>query len=248
MYIYKTTNLITGKVYIGKSSKCFNIKYLGSGKILNRAIKKYGKSNFTVELIEECSSEEELNLREIYWIDFFISNSYNIALGGTGGDTLTNHPDREVIYNKISKTNSVRMIGHYVSDETRIKLSESHKKWHKSLTEEQKVAKNKKTSEGLKKFYQNNVHHSKGCTLSEERKNNLSEFHKKRGTKLKLFSEYSLEKQNEIRKNISNSLKGRVVSEETKDKIRKSLLGRPCSEEKKQKIKNTFKEKYGKSI
>ena len=53
MYIYKTTNLINGKIYIGQSIRKFSKSYLGSGvKILN-AIKKYGKENFKVEILED---------------------------------------------------------------------------------------------------------------------------------------------------------------------------------------------------
>jgi hypothetical protein len=65
MIIYKTTNLINGKIYIGKDSKN-NSKYLGSGLLLKRAILKYGKENFKKEILEECSSIEELNQREIF--------------------------------------------------------------------------------------------------------------------------------------------------------------------------------------
>lgn len=63
MYIYKTTNLITKKIYIGKSTQMFG-KYLGSGKILLQSIKKYGKENFIVEKLEDCKTNKELNERE----------------------------------------------------------------------------------------------------------------------------------------------------------------------------------------
>ena len=59
MIIYKTTNLVNGKIYIGKD-KNNNPSYLGSGKILKLAIKKYGKENFTKETIEK--SHLALNL------------------------------------------------------------------------------------------------------------------------------------------------------------------------------------------
>jgi group I intron endonuclease len=223
MYIYKTTNLITGKVYIGKSSKCFNPKYYGSGKILNRSIKKYGKINFSVELIEECFSLEELNDREIYWISFFMSNSYNIAVGGTGGDTLTNHPDRDDIYKKISKTNSEKMKGHLVSDETRKILSVKHKEWHKSLTEEDKIDKRKKISESMKLYYSQNQHHSLGKQLSEDHKSKLSEIAIKNKLGGNVFAKMSDEKKSQFRKKMSECKIGRVVSEETRKKISETL-------------------------
>lgn len=69
-YIYKTTNLINGRVYVGlhRSSE-FNESYLGSGKYLKRAISKYGKESFECEVIEWCKTSDELSEREIYWID-----------------------------------------------------------------------------------------------------------------------------------------------------------------------------------
>ena len=83
MIIYKTTNLINGKSYVGQQST--DIKtYLGSGKILEFAIKKYGVENFKKEIIEECLTREELNKREIYWIKK-LNPVYNIHEGGYGG-------------------------------------------------------------------------------------------------------------------------------------------------------------------
>ena len=82
--IYLTTNLINGKQYIGQNST--NDKYyLGGGKLLNLAIKKYGKENFTKEILEYCT-QEQLNEKEIYWIEKFKAvedpNFYNIIIGG----------------------------------------------------------------------------------------------------------------------------------------------------------------------
>lgn len=88
-YIYKTTNLINGKIYIGQhkvDSNIFDNNYFGSGKLLLEAIKKYGKENFKCELIEWCKSEDELNKKEIYYIAAYKSlvtyNNYNISDGG----------------------------------------------------------------------------------------------------------------------------------------------------------------------
>lgn len=67
MVIYETVNLINGKKYIGKDSKN-NPNYLGSGKYLRRAIKKYGRHNFKKTILETCRTLEELNSREVYWL------------------------------------------------------------------------------------------------------------------------------------------------------------------------------------
>ena len=66
MFIYKTTNLINGKIYIGKY-KGNRKNYLGSGVILKKAIKKYGIENFTREIIEDNIEDSQvLSEREKY--------------------------------------------------------------------------------------------------------------------------------------------------------------------------------------
>ena len=90
--IYKITNNIDGKCYIGQSKdiearwkkhiSVYNNKTAPNYK-LYRAMKKYGLSSFRFEIIEECEPEE-LNSREIYWIQYYDSffNGYNMTLGG----------------------------------------------------------------------------------------------------------------------------------------------------------------------
>jgi hypothetical protein len=87
MVIYKTTNLVNGKQYIGRDSHN-NPNYLGSGPLLKKAIKKYGKENFKKEVIEECSSLEQLVEREEYWLNFYNAGDnplfYNLQNCGKG--------------------------------------------------------------------------------------------------------------------------------------------------------------------
>lgn len=88
MIIYKTTNLLNGKIYIGKDANNTE-KYLGSGKLLNRALKKHGRRNFKKEILEKCNPEN-INIREQFWIDKMNSqtpNGYNLTAGGSGGRT-----------------------------------------------------------------------------------------------------------------------------------------------------------------
>lgn len=86
MIIYKTTNNINGKIYIGKDSNN-NPKYIGSGSYLRLAIKKYGIENFTKEILEYCTASN-INEREKYWIEKEKSRDkkigYNISPGGDG--------------------------------------------------------------------------------------------------------------------------------------------------------------------
>lgn len=86
-YIYKITNLINGKIYIGQSvdpmrrfsEHCSNCDYVS---LIHQAIKKYGKKNFKMEIIDQG---EDYNEKEKYWIKYYNSltpNGYNIATGG----------------------------------------------------------------------------------------------------------------------------------------------------------------------
>lgn len=88
MVIYVITNLINGKKYIGKDSK--NSKYyIGGGKLIKYAIKKYGKHNFKKEILEYCLDKKTLSEREKYWIEHFNAidsdSFYNLLKGGEGG-------------------------------------------------------------------------------------------------------------------------------------------------------------------
>ena len=91
MIIYKITNLINGKWYIGQDSKN-NPKYYGSGVFLKKAIKKYGKKNFTKDILEFCDNLDSLNKAEIKWIKNYNAvkseKSYNLAEGGKKGPVM----------------------------------------------------------------------------------------------------------------------------------------------------------------
>lgn len=87
--IYKITNNVNNKIYIGKhQTENKNDDYMGSGMILKRAIEKYGLDKFTKEILFECNSLEEMNEKEAEIVDEeFIArlDTYNVKLGGQGG-------------------------------------------------------------------------------------------------------------------------------------------------------------------
>ena len=90
-YVYKITNRINQKVYIGQTSFSVEKRWKEHVQDINkhldrplyRALSKYGIENFSVETIEETDSPNE---REIYWIEYYQSyhNGYNATTGGEG--------------------------------------------------------------------------------------------------------------------------------------------------------------------
>ena len=77
-YIYKTTNLVNNKIYIGQktSKKFLGESYLGSGKLLSKAVKKYGHNNFTVELLEMKIKSIKVNQLESPKKYYDVVNAY----------------------------------------------------------------------------------------------------------------------------------------------------------------------------
>ena len=126
MFIYKTTNTINNKIYIGYHTKDKS-NYLGSGSALEKAIKKYGRENFTREIIDTAETYEELCKKEIYWIAFYRKlkcSMYNIADGGKGGGYLHNHPNKKEICKKIGK-NSIKLTGRKLTSEHKLNISKN---------------------------------------------------------------------------------------------------------------------------
>lgn len=137
MVIYKTTNLINGKFYIGQDIND-NPNYFGSGDNIKKAIKKYGKHNFKKEILERCETQELLNAREIFWIAELNAreDGYNICIGGTGGPHFSGHTHSAETKLKMKSAWDLRkkdpnfvhnMTGFKHSEETKAKYSEDRK-------------------------------------------------------------------------------------------------------------------------
>ncbi len=222
--IYKTTNILNNKIYVGKhTTKNLDDGYLGSGYVLLKALKKYGKESFIKEIIIHCKSLEELNITEAKLVDKdFVKrkDTYNTALGGGGGciAIYKENPKYKEICEKISKANK------------------GNRGWNKGLT--------KDTSESVR------IGHSK---TTETRKNNGSYVSKRKGIPLsektkqllreshlgKTASEETKRKMSETRKKIVsnpdyiNPMTGKVgvwkdkkLSEETKQKMSNAMKNR----------------------
>lgn len=100
MIIYKITNLINGKIYVGKQLRENNL-YFGSGKLILKAIKKYGIENFKKEILEKCKTSRKLCNAEKFWIKKLNSQNkeigYNITSGGEGFESNHKQSSKEKI-------------------------------------------------------------------------------------------------------------------------------------------------------
>jgi group I intron endonuclease len=141
MFIYKITNKINGKVYVGQTIQTIQERWHGHCAthsnciLLSKSIKKYGKVNFLVEQIDTATTIEELNEKEIYWIEFFsciVPKGYNIFVGGD------NRKHSEETKEKISKA----IKGRKFTEEHKAKISAAHKGKQKSKEHLENISKN----------------------------------------------------------------------------------------------------------
>ena len=199
-YIYKITNTVNNKSYIGISvyePTQGRIKKHLSGygnRIIARAIKKYGRDAFTYEVLEENVFDEFLPDLEVAYIANFntvVPHGYNLTHGG----------DRVIF-----------------SEETRRKMSESHK--GKTLSEEHR----RKISEA-----------GKGRKFSAEQRRKISESLSRNHPK---FCE---ERYTETRRKMSEAKKGKLRSAETRRKISEAQRGKVISAEQRRKISEAHK-------
>lgn len=146
--IYKVTNLINGKCYIGKTVKTLERRKTEhcsknnqiKNSYLRNAIKKYGKEHFSWEVIEKCL-KEDLNWREKYYIQEYKSlvteNGYNLTTGGDGASYgELNVSKREDVKEKLRVKNT----GFKHSLETIEKMRKNSLEYYKDgMSDEQKL-------------------------------------------------------------------------------------------------------------
>ena len=119
MWIYKITNIQNNKVYIGQTIRPVKDRFNrhindALNNIIDthfaRAIRKYGKENFQIEIIDTAQSQNELNEKERYWIQYYnsVKEGYNEtdAISKCGGNTYQSKTEEEmeVIKEKIRQT------------------------------------------------------------------------------------------------------------------------------------------------
>lgn len=97
--IYVITNLLNGMKYVGQTTQPIKVRFrqhMKANSYIGRAIRHDGVENFTVEVIEDCATFEQLNEREKFWIAFFncmAPNGYNLTDGGEGVPGCSHTPE-----------------------------------------------------------------------------------------------------------------------------------------------------------
>ncbi len=169
--IYKIINLINGKIYIGKTFDSFSNRFCAhrhklkynkhENRYLQNSFNKYGKDNFSFEVIEVIDNLDFLAKREKYWIEYY--NTYNRQYGYNitiiNNDLSYIHPIETRI--RISKSNK----GKKHTEEAKLKMSLAHKGIKPSVETRKKWSEQRK---GRKGYWT-------GKTMSEKHKNKLSE-------------------------------------------------------------------------
>ena len=168
--IYRITNTVNGKSYIGKTGMNFGDRWdshrslLRNGKHFNpylqNAWNKYGEDVFEFKILQVVENVDDLNELEIQYISDYRERgiSYNLSDGGNGGFFLGKHLSAET-KRKIGDKNRIHMTGRKFSDEVRSKMSESQKRRYEKWTDADRAAYGKLVSE-----------RSRGYKWSEESK------------------------------------------------------------------------------
>lgn len=199
-YVYKTTNSINGKIYIGQhkySKQCIDRNYIGSGKILKEAVEKYGRNNFLCEILEFCDTRKDADRLEKYYINKFDSRNrnigYNISFGGNGGDTFS-------IQTK-EKQNELREKSRKTSTEM----------WNSELKKRRNNTYLKNKEKGLHKDKHGQIPWNKG--LSKGTDERVKKYSKT------ISNLYATGKMTPVQK-------GKPRTDEEKEKIRRGMLGK----------------------
>ena len=174
-YLYKVTNIINNKIYIGvHKTKNIDDGYRGSGKRLLQAYTSYGIDNFTYEILEYFNTEEAMYLRELEIVnEDFIKRPdvYNLKIGGEGGW----YTNEDIIKRRSSKNRGTKRTSEQREKYSRCKLGTKNPCFGKEYSIEER----KKQSLIMKvKARRGKDHPCFGKIKTEEEKINLSEKNK----------------------------------------------------------------------
>lgn len=146
--IYKITNQIDGKFYIGShKTKDLNDNYMGSGKYLKHAQEKYGIENFKKEILFVFETADEMYAKEAEIVneDFLATeNTYNLKIGGFGGWDYLNNKDK--FDNPTHRRSHMKMMSDVGRESRQEKLARLHEDpvWKSEYTRKMREAQNKR--------------------------------------------------------------------------------------------------------
>lgn len=221
-YVYKITNLLNNRYYIGiHKTDNFSDNYMGSGKLIKLAIEKYGQENFIKEKLFEYETIEEALLKERELIDTTDPKTYNLHFGGKGGWDYVNTLNLEncmknpVVVEKMKKSRYETYVSNkeYYDEFSKKNIAKAIEK--RTGSKDSQSTKDKRVN-SLKKFYENNVSPLKGKKKSEEHKRamSLGWTDEKRNKKAEQQKQRILENPDVV---VTN--KGKKFSDETKAKM-----------------------------
>lgn len=137
MFIYKITNTINGKLYVGQTTLSISKRFASHVKSYNskakrnsflyNAIRKHGISNFLIEELDTATNIDDLNNKEIYWIQELKSIApfgYNLRLGGSNGGKFSQELKNKIsVAIKLAYAKKGKFIKKPHSQETKLKIS-----------------------------------------------------------------------------------------------------------------------------
>lgn len=177
MFIYKLTNIINNKIYIGLTTETIKercrkrnvearLNLAKTSYILN-AIRKYGENNFKVEQIDTANSLEELKNKEVHYIKYYNSKDrnigYNLTEGGEGNKGLK-------MSDKTKNKIRIKHLGLKDSEETKLKKSKSAKLRDHTIGINNFKLHNLETSKTILKYDLNNNFITEYSSISEAQK------------------------------------------------------------------------------
>ncbi len=113
-FVYLITNLLNNMKYVGQTTRTLEQRFTEHAKsdsLLGKAIRKYGRENFSIEVLEVCDSPEMLNERECFWIaklNCKYPNGYNTM---SGGQYIRTHSKNKADFVPTKKEIILRQIG-----------------------------------------------------------------------------------------------------------------------------------------
>nr|DAG33021.1 MAG TPA: intron associated endonuclease [Caudoviricetes sp.] len=165
--IYKITNTLNNKIYIGAhSTEDINDSYMGSGIAIKKAQKKYGIEHFTKEILHVFDTREEMYEKEREIVDLEFINrpdTYNAGIGGKGAPMALigwSDEQRKLISENTSKAMQ--------TPEMRERMSKAH------TGKKQSEESNRKRSETIKAMYKGSAFDRTGSKLTDAHKAKIS--------------------------------------------------------------------------